>query len=95
MPDKSFYARVSGRVQGVGFRFKAKEEADKYGLGGWVRNLDSGEVEVYAEGGEEHLTRFLAWLHHGPPWAHVESVEIQWQEAPLSKRGKTSFKIGY
>jgi acylphosphatase len=68
---------VTGRVQGVGFRFFAQDAAMREGLHGWVRNLADGRVEVLAEGEAEAIERFARALHHGPPAARVERVEIE------------------
>jgi len=73
---RAFRARVSGRVQGVGFRLSAVREARRLGLRGWVRNADDGSVEVEAEGPPERLDAYLAWLQHGPPGAFVSDVEV-------------------
>ena len=70
----AFFARVCGRVQGVGFRYNCCGEARRLGLSGWVRNADGGDVEVWAEGSAEKLDRFLEWLNKGPPGARVNSV---------------------
>jgi acylphosphatase len=69
---------VSGRVQGVGFRFSAYDEAKQLALAGWVRNLPGGEVEVVAEGSRENLQMLEAWAHLGPPSAHVTAVREEW-----------------
>jgi acylphosphatase len=71
---------VSGRVQGVGFRFTARDEAQGLGLRGWVRNCKSGEVEIVAEGREDVLRMLVAWAHLGPPAAHVSRVHEEWSE---------------
>ena len=71
---------VSGRVQGVGFRFTAREEALGLGLKGWVRNCLSGEVEIVAEGREDVLKMLAGWAHLGPPAAHVSRVHEEWSE---------------
>ena len=71
---------VSGRVQGVGFRYAAVDEAHGLGLKGWVRNRPSGEVEIVAEGREDVLRMLAAWAHLGPPAAHVSSVHEEWTE---------------
>ena len=76
-PPRAFHARVTGRVQGVGFRWSAVREARRSGLRGWVRNADDGCVEVEAEGPSPQLEAFLAWLHHGPPGAFVSGVEVR------------------
>jgi acylphosphatase len=69
---------VSGRVQGVGFRFSAYDEAKQLALAGWVRNLPGGEVEIVAEGSRENLQMLAAWAHLGPPSAHVTAVREEW-----------------
>ena len=68
---------ISGRVQGVGYRFFTREAAAREGLGGRVRNLEDGRVEVQAEGEQAGLDRFERALHQGPPWAHVQRVEVE------------------
>lgn len=66
---------VSGRVQGVGFRWFARERAQELGLAGWVRNLPDGKVELSLEGEESAVRAMLAWLAKGPPAARVTGVE--------------------
>ena len=68
---------VSGRVQGVFFRAATKQKADTLQLTGWVRNLDTGEVEVLAVGDEAALQQLEAWLHRGPIAARVTSVLVK------------------
>ncbi len=68
---------VSGRVQGVGFRFFAERAARREGLHGWVRNLPDGRVEAAAEGEAEAVDRFEGQLRHGPSGARVENVEVE------------------
>ena len=70
----AFFARIEGRVQGVGFRYTCMHEGQRLGLKGWVRNTSSGNVEVWAEGTNEKLKAFLQWLHRGPPGARVITV---------------------
>ena len=71
----AFYARVLGRVQGVGFRYSTVREAQRLRINGWVRNAVDGAVEVWAEGPPEKLAPFLAWLHRGPQFSRVDNVE--------------------
>jgi acylphosphatase len=66
---------VSGRVQGVGFRYFAQAVASREGLHGWARNLPDGRVEISAEGDREALDRFEHAVRHGPPGARVDDVE--------------------
>jgi acylphosphatase len=77
--------RVSGRVQGVGFRFFAQEAAAHEGLSGWVRNLDDGRVEALVEGDREAVERFERKIRRGPPGARVEDVVVD--DATPSGRG--------
>ena len=67
---------ISGRVQGVGYRFFAQEAAAREGLGGFVRNLQDGCVEAEAEGDQSALDRFERALHQGPPGARVDRVVV-------------------
>jgi acylphosphatase len=68
---------ISGRVQGVGFRFFAERMAHHEGLHGWVRNLPDGRVEAAAEGESDAVDRFEAQLRHGPRGARVDHVEVE------------------
>jgi acylphosphatase len=69
---------ISGRVQGVGFRFFVENEARSLGLCGWVRNLRAGQVEVKASGPEESLRLLLRRLDEGPVLSRVTGLEIDW-----------------
>ena len=64
-------------MQGVGFRYFTQRVAAELGLGGYVRNLDDGRVEVYAVGPEEKLSELAGKLYHGPRWAEVDGVDEQ------------------
>jgi acylphosphatase len=66
---------VSGRVQGVGFRYFVQSKANDLSLSGWTRNLDDGRVEVYATGTPKQLSDLAAALHIGPHMADVRSVQ--------------------
>lgn len=68
---KSFYFRVSGRVQGVFFRVATKNMADQYNLKGWVRNLSNGDVEGVVVGDVMRINNFLDWVKEGPKNAKV------------------------
>lgn len=74
------HLRILGQVQGVFFRRSAKEEADKLGLVGWVRNDHDGSVEAMAVGAKGKLSQFIRWCKKGPPLSKVERVEIDWPE---------------
>lgn len=66
---------ISGRVQGVGFRWWACRRAESLGLAGTVRNLPDGRVEVQAEGPDPAMQRFRSDLEHGPSTARVDDIE--------------------
>ena len=66
---------ISGRVQGVGFRYFAEAAASRAGLHGWVRNLPDGRVEVSAEGEHDALEQFERQIRHGPPGARIADVD--------------------
>jgi acylphosphatase len=67
---------VSGRVQGVGFRYFTSDIAARENVHGWVRNLPDGRVEIEAEGDAEALTRFERSLRQGPRGGRVEAVDV-------------------
>jgi acylphosphatase len=66
---------LSGEVQGVGFRYTARQVAERLGVRGWVRNLPDGTVEVQAAGSEEQLAAFREELQKGSRTARVEGLE--------------------
>ena len=68
---------VSGRVQGVGYRYFTRDSARALGLTGWVRNVRGGGVEVEVEGGRGVIDRFIEELRQGPPLSRVLDVEAQ------------------
>lgn len=72
------HAIVSGRVQGVSFRYYACQYALKLGIRGWVQNNSDGTVEVLAQGTREQLERLLDFLHTGSPGARVEDLQANW-----------------
>jgi acylphosphatase len=64
---------VSGRVQGVGFRFFAQEVAEELAISGWAKNTFDGNVEIEAQGEEESLAVFSKKIAEGPALANVNS----------------------
>jgi len=74
--------RIKGRVQGVFFRESARQQAQRLGLLGFVRNLTDGDVEAVAEGPPEVLEQFIDWCRRGPPSARVDEVSVT--EAPAT-----------
>jgi acylphosphatase len=82
-------AIVSGDVQGVGFRWGAREAAQRIGVTGWARNRLDGTVEAEVEGEPEKVDRMLDWLRAGPPGAAVSSVAV----SELPPEGSDAFRI--
>lgn len=65
---------VSGKVQGVFFRASTREQAQRLGLRGYVKNLEDGRVEVLAVGEEDAIDALARWLQEGPPMARVDRI---------------------
>jgi acylphosphatase len=70
------HLKISGRVQGVGFRYAMAEEAERLGVTGWARNRRDGTVEAVVDGAPDALEAILAWARRGPRAAHVTDVEV-------------------
>ncbi len=68
---------VSGRVQGVGFRYFTLDAAARENVDGWVRNLADGRVEIDAEGDAEALVRFERSVRQGPRGARIAAVDVE------------------
>ena len=88
---KAIQARVTGRVQGVSFRWYAQERARSLGVSGWVRNEPDGSVLLHAEGDDEAVDSLVEWCRQGPSMAKVGNVAVR-EDTPS---GATSFDIGY
>lgn len=85
----SFHAVVRGRVQGVGFRYFARQRAEVHGVAGFVRNLADGSVEVHAEGRPDALSAFEADVRKGPSFGRVEEAVV----TSIKARGFQAFEI--
>ncbi len=85
--------RIRGRVQGVGFRYRAEEQAARLRLTGWARNREDGRVELVVEGEPERVAAFVAWCREGPPLATVNDVEEEALEGET--RRYDDFRIVY
>ena len=74
---KRYKIKIYGDVQGVLYRFTARQIAQKLGINGWVRNEYDGSVLIVAEGEKEALDKLVKWCYEGPPLAEVSEVEIE------------------
>ena len=83
---------ISGRVQGVGFRYFAQREGERLGLVGWVKNLSNGDVEAEAEGDEAQVDAFVEAMRRGPPASRV--LDCQINEIPANRRD-VAFHIAF
>jgi acylphosphatase len=79
--------RITGRVQGVGFRYAMQDEAARRGVNGWVRNRSDGSVEALLQGEAAAVESLTAWARRGPPGAQVVEVEIIRAEAHAPHSG--------
>ena len=71
---------ISGRVQGVCYRWFTRDTAAELGLTGWVRNLPDGTVEAVVEGEKEKLEQLLGRCRRGPDLARVDDIQAEWEE---------------
>lgn len=78
---------ITGRVQGVNYRAATRDQARRAGVQGWVRNLDDGRVEAIFEGSRAAVHHMVSWCHSGPSGAHVEHVELNWEEPTGTEAG--------
>ena len=83
---------ISGRVQGVFFRDSMRIRAKKLGIGGWVKNLRTGQVEAVFEGDKDKVEEIIDWARKGPILAKVQDLQVEWQEY---KGEFTDFEIKY
>ncbi|MCX8580501.1 acylphosphatase [Gilliamella sp. B3482] len=90
---KQIKIQVSGRVQGVGFRFFTYQQAKKLNLLGYVKNLDNGNVEIIALGESKQIDSLVNWLNYGGPTsAKISNIKII-QMVP--QNDLTSFNVRY
>ena len=87
MQDKSKYLEytrahvlISGKVQGVGYRFSTLNTAVSLGINGWVKNLPDGRVEAVFEGSEEVVKKMINWCDQGPKSAVVQDVLVKYEQ---------------
>lgn len=82
MAKKSLILTITGRVQGVGYRYGAQQAARQHRIKGFVKNQSDGSVYIEAEGESTDIEHFVQWCRRGPSWASVNDVKIQ--EKPFS-----------
>lgn len=85
-------ARITGRVQGVGFRHFTRQTARRLDLSGWVRNEPDGAVRLEVEGPPDAVEQLLEAVHQGPPAARVDAVDTDVREATGSTE---AFRVRY
>ncbi len=73
---KRVHIIVTGTVQGVGFRYATKAEAEQLGVTGWVRNVGSDRVEIEAQGEAGAVEQLVTWARRGPAYAEVTGVDV-------------------
>lgn len=78
---------ISGLVQGVGFRYFAKREAQKSNLMGYIKNLPDGKIESVVEGSLEAIGEFTEALRRGPSHSNVEELDIKYEDFTGEFRG--------
>lgn len=82
---------MSGRVQGVSFRWYTEQRARELGVYGWVRNEPDGSVALHAEGDDQAVDALVEWCRTGPALARVRNVAVR--EAAVT--GATTFETRY
>lgn len=82
---------LSGRVQGVGFRANARQQAQSLNVKGWIKNLFDGRVEAVVQGDKEAVTQMIKYLKKGPSFANVTDYEIN-NETPQENLDNFSIK---
>jgi len=88
---KAVTVKVTGRVQGVSFRWYAVQEAERCGVAGWVRNEPDGSVAAHVEGDDAAVDAMVEWFRQGPSFASVRDVAV----TEARPTGADSFGIRY
>jgi acylphosphatase len=84
----TFRLRITGKVQGTGFRDWAVREATALGLNGWVRNRGDGSVEMLVSGPQKIVEQFMGFCTKGPDGAAVHKIDID-KDADVPPQGFT------
>jgi acylphosphatase len=69
--------RIFGSVQGVGFRYTARNTAASYGIKGYVKNMPDGSVYIESEGPEKNVLEFVQWCRTGSDYSFVDHIEVE------------------
>jgi acylphosphatase len=85
----ALHLRITGRVQGVGYRYAFEREARRLGLAGWVRNRADASVEAQVQGPAAALDALTAWARRGPAAARVDQVTA----TPVGEQEFKAFEI--
>ena len=67
-------------VQGVGFRYFTTSTAQRHPVNGYVRNLDTGDVEIEVEGSKQAVMEFLLDIKKGPGHSHIDNFQVEWKK---------------
>jgi acylphosphatase len=88
--SKAVDVRITGLVQGVSFRYWTREQAQRLGVAGWVRNEPDRSVAGHFEGSDDAVDALVAWCEHGPAYAEVDEVFVT--PGPFAEA--TGFHVG-
>ncbi|GGF44448.1 acylphosphatase [Marmoricola endophyticus] len=89
MSEYAVDLRITGRVQGVSYRYSCQQQAQRLGVAGWVRNEPDGAVTARAEGERDAVGALVEWCRGGPSGARVDDVQVA--EVPAS--GAREFRV--
>ncbi len=81
MAQKRFHLFVSGRVQGVFYRYHVRKIARELKITGWVRNLNDGRVEIVGEGEEKNIDKFIVFCQNTPKFVRIDDIDIRVENA--------------
>jgi len=88
---KSVRIYINGTVQGIFFRGFVKENAERYGIKGFVRNLEDGRIEIFLEGNADEVNKMIELCKKGPKHSQIRKVEVKTEKF----QGLKSFKVLY
>lgn len=94
MDQSKKHVRLSGRVQGVGFRHFTKQNANQLNINGWVKNLPVGDVEAVFVGDEDKVNDMLEKMKEGPRSARVDDLSVD-EESDKLDETFSGFSVRY